>query len=36
MLHLLKNQTESIELSKEDYEKLQQAIKDLDAPFHSV
>jgi Arc/MetJ-type ribon-helix-helix transcriptional regulator len=35
-LRFLKNQTEYIELSKEDYEKLTQAISDMDTPFQSV
>jgi metal-responsive CopG/Arc/MetJ family transcriptional regulator len=35
-LRLLRNETETIEIPKADYERLQQAIKDLDAPFLSV
>ncbi len=35
-LRLLRNETEFIEMPKEDYEKLQQALKDMDTPFRSV
>jgi len=35
-LRFLKEQYEYIEISKEDYEKLQQAINDMDTSFHSV
>ena len=35
-LRLLKNHTEYIEIPKEDYEKLTQAISDMDTPFQSV
>jgi Arc/MetJ-type ribon-helix-helix transcriptional regulator len=34
-LRFLKNKTEYVEIPKEDYEKLQQAITDLDTPFSS-
>ena len=35
-LRFLKEQYEYVEISKEDYEKLQQAINDMDTSFHSV
>jgi metal-responsive CopG/Arc/MetJ family transcriptional regulator len=35
-LRFLENQTECVEIPKEDYDKLQQAIKDLDTPFRNV
>ncbi len=35
-LRFLKEQYEYIEISREDYEKLQQAINDMDTSFHSV
>jgi uncharacterized protein (DUF3084 family) len=35
-LRVLKNQSEFIEISTEEYEKLQQAIHDLDTPFQTV
>jgi Arc/MetJ-type ribon-helix-helix transcriptional regulator len=35
-LRFLKNETAYIELPKEDYEKLAQAIDEMDTPFHSV
>lgn len=35
-LHFLKGEYEHVEIPKEDYEKLQQAIKDMEMPFLSV